>query len=384
MIKEIKIENFKSIQSLNLELGRLNVFIGANGSGKSNILEGIGFSSAAASGKLYHEFLANRGIRTTEGRFFKSGFTKNTDTINIKIKGEKEEFYNYIINEKYPKWEVTTNGDLIEGLYESTKNNFDKYVKDVFRQVHSQRSEGEFEKISQSFMAYLVTSEFVQNNGLDTFMIFAPENYFLRRIEDEAQIKPLGIHGEGLFNHLVTIINEKPDKFNKIKKHLSLIDWFEDIQIPLDKMFHEPRLDFHDNYLANGIRYFDHRNVNEGTLYLLFYLTLFISDETPKFFAIDNIDNAMNPKLGRELVKILAKLAKEHDKQAILTTHNPAILDGLNLNDDEQRLFVIYRNADGHTKTKRVLKKEMPEGVAPMPLSEMFLKGIIGGLPKNF
>lgn len=41
MIKEIKIENFKSIQSLNLELGQLNVFIGANGSGKSNILEGI-------------------------------------------------------------------------------------------------------------------------------------------------------------------------------------------------------------------------------------------------------------------------------------------------------------------------------------------------------
>ena len=384
MIKEIKIENFKSIQSLNLELGRLNVFIGANGSGKSNILEGIAFGSAAASGKLYNEFLSNRGIRTTEGKYFKSGFNINSETINIKIKGDNEEYYNYIIDEKYPHWEITTNGDLIEGLYESTKNNFDKYVKDVYRQLHSKRSEEEFEKISQSFMAYLVTSEFVERLGLDTFMIFAPENHFLRRLEDETQIKPLGIHGEGLFSHLVTIIGEKSDKLKQIKSYLNLIDWFEDIKIEREHMFKEPRLDFQDIYLTNGIRHFDQRNVNEGTLYLLFYLTLFISDETPKFFAIDNIDNAMNPKLGRELIKVLAKLAKEHDKQAILTTHNPSVLDGLDLNDDEQRLFVVYRNADGHTKVKRVFKKEMPEGIAPMPLSEMFLKGLIGGLPKNF
>ena len=50
----------------------------------------------------------------------------------------------------------------------------------------------------------------------------------------------------------------------------------------------------------------------------------------------------------------------------------------------EQRLFVVYRNGDGHTKIKRVFKKEMPAGVSPMALSEMFLKGIIGGLPKNY
>ena len=80
MIKEIKIENFKSIQSLNLELGRLNVFIGANGSGKSNILEGIGFGCAAAIHKLDNEFLAPRGIRVTNPTLMKSAF----DLTNIK------------------------------------------------------------------------------------------------------------------------------------------------------------------------------------------------------------------------------------------------------------------------------------------------------------
>lgn len=42
MIETITIKNFKSITQINLSLGNVNVFIGANGSGKSNILEAIG------------------------------------------------------------------------------------------------------------------------------------------------------------------------------------------------------------------------------------------------------------------------------------------------------------------------------------------------------
>ena len=41
MITEIQIENYKSIQNLKINLGRVNVFIGENSCGKSNILEAI-------------------------------------------------------------------------------------------------------------------------------------------------------------------------------------------------------------------------------------------------------------------------------------------------------------------------------------------------------
>ena len=149
-------------------------------------------------------------------------------------------------------------------------------------------------------------------------------------------------------------------------------------------MFTEKRIAIKDRFLENGLSYFDQRSANEGFLFLLFYFTLFISDETPNFFAVDNIDTALNPKLGAKTIEILANLAKNNDKQAILTTHNPAILDGLNLNDDNQRLFVVYRNADGHTKVKRIFKKPTPEGQTPVRLSEQFLRGYLGGLPDNF
>ena len=42
MIRSISIKAFKSLLEVEVTLGRVNVFIGANGSGKSNLLEAIG------------------------------------------------------------------------------------------------------------------------------------------------------------------------------------------------------------------------------------------------------------------------------------------------------------------------------------------------------
>ncbi len=74
MLRRVRIINYKSIPDLTLDLGRITVLIGANGSGKSNILEAIALASAAAQNKLDNEFLTSRGIRVTETRFMRSAF----------------------------------------------------------------------------------------------------------------------------------------------------------------------------------------------------------------------------------------------------------------------------------------------------------------------
>ena len=43
MITELEIKNFKSIKELNIQCGRLNVFVGTNSSGKSTIQQAILF-----------------------------------------------------------------------------------------------------------------------------------------------------------------------------------------------------------------------------------------------------------------------------------------------------------------------------------------------------
>ncbi len=52
--------SIKSVKYLKLKLGRVNVLIGENGCGKTNILEAVALASAAAEGKLDNEFLMNR------------------------------------------------------------------------------------------------------------------------------------------------------------------------------------------------------------------------------------------------------------------------------------------------------------------------------------
>ena len=193
---------------------------------------------------------------------------------------------------------------------------------------------------------------------------------------------PFSSKGEGLFQELKKISkNKKKSKqINEIKNLLEVIDWFEDFTIPGDLLSNEFTLKVKDKYLNKKLDYFDQRSTNEGFLFLLFYFTLFVSKETPPFFAIDNIEASFNPKLCTKVIQTLSKLSNKMKKQVITTTHNPAVLDGLDLKNDNQRLFVVSRNIEGHTKIRRIEYKADRN----ISLSEAWRKGYIGGLPDNF
>ncbi|MEG4336594.1 AAA family ATPase [Microcoleus sp. D3_18_C2] len=389
MIGEVRIENYKSIQKLKLELGRVTVLIGENGCGKSNILEAIALASAAADDKLDNEFLASRGIRVTEPQFMRSAFEIENlvKDIKIELRGNEIQPFSCILqndNSTYSKW-VSENfmGDIETSIRKAINVLIKNYGgSEKIRSIlldETKYSEPELSRLlkdSQSFSRII---------NLNEFIIYSPENQALRTFEKEGQVQPLGINGEGLFKLLKFLTSDdNQDQLNEIKKKLQLIDWFQDFEATLNLSNIQNFLQIKDRYLDPDLTYFDQRSSNEGFLFLLFYFALFISDITPKFFAIDNIDASLNPRLCRRLMQELVELAKKHDKQVIFTTHNPAVLDGLDLGDEEQRLFVIYRSQLGHTKAIRILKPKPLEGQEPVKLSEAFLRGYIGGLPENF
>lgn len=230
MIENIKIENFKSVQSLEMNIGRFNVIIGENGSGKTNILEAIAMASAASQDKLDHEFLASRGIRVTAPNFMRSGFDKTnmTKAISLVISHSHEKNYTYAL--------------------------------------------------------------FRKNTQFSNWINLFPA------IENSA---------------IKTIIHSKNEYEIKNAKKL-LLD--------IDKKF------------------------------------------------VNNLQTLRN------------KTNEEKTNNQIFTTHNPAILDGLDLNNDDQRLFVARRNKLGHTKINRVQAKATLNGYT-MKLSEAFMEGYLGGIP---
>lgn len=377
MIKEVKIENYKSIETLELKLGRINVFIGENGCGKSNILEALALCSAADNNKLDNEFLSSRGIRVSpDPRFMRATFNRANANKEIKI---------ILLGDKNIKVECDLQNDNKTPYSKWVDLNLDKNMRDLANAAGitsiSDTEKNRMYSILQALKeGYLLPVPYLD---LD-FLIYSPENTSLRTFEKEGQILPLGIKGEGLFKLLKVISIENKQELEEIKKGLELISWFRDFQIPDHLYEGEQNIQIQDRYIDSKLKYFDQVSTNEGFLFLLFYFCLFVSKETPKFFAIDNIDASLNPKLCSELVKNLVQLAKKYEKQSIFTTHNPAVLDGLNLDDEEQRLFVIYRNKLGHTKATRIFKPETSKGKEPVRLSEAFLRGYIGGLPKNF
>ena len=346
MIRKVHIANYKSIPELDLDLGRLTVLIGANGSGKSNILEAIALASAAAQGKLDNEFLISRGIRVTETRFMCSAFStpRPGEAIRISIDGDNVELDCELLADEatsYPKWSQKV---VLRGF------DFDAHILRAMRLA----TEGQSKEVERVVDEMIERWEHRQVGTLPGFLVFSPENSALRTFQAEGQILPLGIRGEGLFAHLKALDSPAHrDRLDKIREHLALIDWFETFVIPDNLSPGERSIGIRDRYLA-GDALFDQRSANEGFLFLLFYITLFISPETPAFFAIDNIDSSLNPKLCTALVEQVAKLAKEYDKQVILTTHNPAVLDALDLGDPEQRLLVVDRDKNGHTRIHRV------------------------------
>jgi predicted ATPase len=368
MLTKFKVENFKSIHSLELELGRVNVFIGENGSGKSNVLEAVALASAALIEEWKSELLVSKGVRIADPNLMRSAFESNKEPLKFKLEFGERIFETFYLHDG--------------GDYRDWKVGFDYENDPVFVRLNTTYSrDATINEVIEIFHDYgRSVRELVGE-----FLIYFPENTTLRNFENEAPLQPLGIYGQGLFK-LLKKFSEEPDQpaIRELNERLQLFGWFDSFALPERLWPGESFLKIRDRYLDANIDFIDQRSANEGFLFVLFYLSLFISKDTPKFFAIDNIETSLNPMMCTKLMTTVAELAKTHDKQVMITTHSPAILDGINLNDDEQRLFVVYRNAYGHTVARRVKKPQPLPGQLPAKLSTLFMAGHLGGMPTNF
>lgn len=386
MIKQISIQNYKSVVNTTFPLKPFNVMIGANGCGKTNILEAIAIAAAANSNKLDYEYFANRGIRVVDPRFMLPAFEDvDADGILLHIETDEKEVSEFNIrynkDAKPPRWEDTSlNASTFIDFLKENQITSVPALKDFLEKNNSNLENTKINFKLKKTPNGLLPSPSCED--LLRFTIYSLEETVLRKADNDSRLYPLGRHGEGLFAYLknLAIREDGAAILQEIIENLEVLDWFDGMEIPETQLSSEFNIQLRDRYIDEAISFFDQRSTNEGFLYLLFYLTLIISDETPTFFAIENIDASFNPKLCREVIERLTLLAKKHGKQIIATTHNPSVLDGLDIMGEDHELLVVRRNIDGYTKVNNVETK----GLLNMNLSEAWLKGFIGGLPDNF
>jgi AAA15 family ATPase/GTPase len=397
MLKRLHISNYKSIYDETIELGRFNVFIGENGSGKTNALEALGMASAASENKLSNDELALKGIRVAKPTITFSSFLGEQQKDEILIEYEDENhnepilitniFSNNNAKDIFSKWKLKykifnkSKGESIN-YEDSFLPLFDKMKNDVDDNLKSEILD---------FTAILKEMEvgFLKQSLIKNFKIYNLSTQTLRGIGGTSRAIP-GIQGENL-DRLIESFNE--EERAKLEAYAYFISWLDKIEIDSEDSHKRNghKLDrstsvlyFRDKFMQKKNNLFSAENANEGVLHILFYLALFISKHTSKLLGIDNIETALNPELCRKLTEQLVKLSKENDRQVLITTHSPSALDGLDLHDDEQRLFKVYRNRKGHTKVKRIqLKPDQKLNGEGLKLSELWMRNYIGAIPQN-
>lgn len=396
MLKRIEITAFKSLVQVTVELGRVNVFIGANGSGKSNLLEAIAVLGAAAAGRVDHESLLYRGVRMGPPAHFGSGFADMPKTHVVRFLAESRDA-SYaaelvpaaIRRPSSARWHYQ-NERLVAG-------------DDVLVDRSTEQS-GALDPASG-----LAALEAVRLGNdpaaklletLRAFCIYTPNTPTLRDLVKDLhqEREPVGLLGGRLPEAFREMVDSKDERLGEIVDTcLGLVDWIkgygrvsgsrtQDITIatgPNTKV-RMPAVEttFYDRFMETMLT---PAEVNEGLLYLLFIAVVAAHPLAPLVCAIDNMDHGLNPRLARTLMEHVCEWVTEgpEDKQLLLTTQNPLVIDGLPLLDDRIRLFTVDRDNRGHTVIERVVVDEalMEKAREGWTLSRLWVMGHLGGVP---
>lgn len=387
IVSEFKIKSFKSIESADLDLGTVNVFIGANGSGKSNLLEAFGVLAAAAFGRVDNESLVRRGCRP--GGYFRPLFKESlvdADTVlEAQHKGSE-----YSVTLASPEAGRAAGWEFRREVWLSGR-----------RKLVNRKTEAGSKRDPQVGLAALKLAETSRENAAAKFLktlagynIYSPDTPMLRGWMPDPQLRePVGLSGGRLAEAVSELMREK-ECSSKIREEVkAAVEWFAGFGVATMKADGETtpanhRLVFIDKFFRkdSGHHYFMSENdVNEGILYQLLVGVLCLHPDAPSLFAIDNGDHGLNPLLARHLIHTMSGwlLESERPRQILMTTHNPLVLDGLPLQDDRVRLFTVDRDNKGMTQVRRfeITNQHLEMAAKGWTLSRMWVNKLIGGVP---
>ena len=406
-IKRIHIEKFRSLKNVEIELGRVNVFIGPNGVGKTSILESLGVISASMFSRFDEALLMQRGIRLGTPELYKYSSknerTSSTMSMSIDWSAIDEFKYRFTVNS------VTDNRNIWRFSAESLVNLTTS--KTVFGRSHRSNNFGDYQGFSIPYdrSMYGVLNDLQGSRfptrfnwkdndilqQLSDYAVYAPNTLILRGFQyDEAPRKfPLGIYGQKLpevtFSLIKYLQQETDENTRELITNLFFFNsWIKSISVgaPSETVIYSNSTNskrvvkFEDMYMRKGRNILTPNDVNEGALYSLFLACLVFHPDAPAVLSIDNFDSGMNPRVARESARIVCEAFKDSDKTILLTTHNPLVLDGLDITDDNIRLFSVDRDREGATIVNRiVISNEIrKQGTS---LSDLWLTGRLGGMP---
>ena len=394
--------DFKNFARAELNLFEpLTVLLGRNGSGKTNLIEGVELLATLTRGVPFNEITdVDRGgtfevrgglrscirfgaekltLRFNEAVVRFDGKNRSVDYFieisprgrsNVQLSAEKLQIGDRILFDA-----TSSGGDLMEVRYD----NFSPGRNPTCQVSASHSVLSRYEKIIRNSQAtsprLRASTETVQGvrGYLRNSYIFDPQPKVMREYA-RAESNPQLLRGGANLSAVLFALSEEYEEDEKQQATLKRIT---DVvrQIPEEPF---TRIGFAETSLGDvmagfvpdegkgkgGGKLVDARLLSDGTLRMLAIVTALETVPESSRIVIEEFDNGLHPSRAKLLVRTLSETASRRDLNVLVTTHNPAFMDAL---DESQMGSVLICHGDESSGGSLVTK-----------LGDMDIAGTIG------
>ncbi len=361
ILEKLTIKNFKSIREQTLALGRLNVFIGGNGAGKSNLigvfrflreivnqnLAGYTGVKGGADTLLYfgrkHSKEMSFHLEFGEGDVSKGGYS-------VRLKPTDED--GFIIAEESVRIDpVVGELPIAAAVKESIlKLYLNKVDLAPVRQIISDLD---------SFRVYHF------HDTSDTAAVKGTAD-----LEDNRVLRP---QAENLAAFLYWMQQKEPDHFATIQDTLRQIaPFFEEFRLAPSRL-NEAKIRLEWKEKGNDA-YFNASSFSDGTLRFLCLATLLLQPELPMVVLLDEPELGLHPAAVTLLADLLSSAATR--TQVIVATQSVTLINQL----DPDSVWTVDRQ-DNQSVFRHLNQADMGTWLDDYGLGDLWEKNILGARP---
>jgi predicted ATPase len=330
MIHKVRIQNFKSLRDVGIGLERFTVFVGANSSGKTSVLEAIHNAVRAATGDPQKVFAHERHgdwIYTRGG----------TGDLSIRCETTQGEFGVEVSPPPgYPpppdlfqkeRWDyrVFPSGQALTAALEPARRLVFLHLNAALMAKPSY-SEDDPPRVEYT------------GEGLASVLAFMALN-------DPAEFDALMTIARTLIPRLQRIRFRKAKVY---KTERELVRFGRDtVQRRMQRPYQGESILFDFDHAQNVSA----RTASEGTMLMLGLLTILLGPVRPRILLLDDIEHGLHPLAQKQLVGVIGQIMQRFpDLQLLATAHSPYLLNYLL--PEQVRIMAI--GADGFARCGRL------------------------------
>ena len=338
MITSLKLTNFRSLgQGVELRLDRLNFLVGVNGSGKSNILRALTFLREAMRLGLPGAVTNSNGIEAV--RRHSPGHPHNV-RLEIELRlNDAPALYGFeLTGDKLEEYRVKAEWAQVTTGAETTKY---QVSEGTFTGPDNLRPNLDAQSLALTTVGgdprLRPLSDFLSN--LMVYSINPAELRVPQKFSSEAQLQA---HGENWVSvlHSQERAGWKGDLVAALDK---LTGDIEDVKVTKAASFLIAEFRHRSPSSGKVKKWFASERESDGTLRVAGILTALLQEPSLPLIGVEEPEQTVHPGALPLLYDYLKEASRR--SQVIVTTHSPAVLDLLDL--EECRMFLVGRGESG-------------------------------------